>query len=189
MRNNVALEDSLLIDICRGPIDWVIDAAIIALTQRVRLEPKHEWALPLSQEFTEDPGAIARRRPLEHDGSMPREHSLAARSSTSIFKGNRANAGAPPSHCVKDRHRSAHSQFECEASSSGGEFALNSTFKSYCTHWHQCRFRHQQHGTFHRHQAETLFADPILRQSLDCLFEAATSQIQNEGLRKSCYRN
>ena len=61
MRNNVAQEDSLLVDICRGPIDWVIDAAIIALTQRVRLEPKHEWALPLSQEFTE----ILARLPAE----------------------------------------------------------------------------------------------------------------------------
>ena len=40
MKHRVPMQNSALLEITDGPIDWVIDAAVIALTQRARLEPR-----------------------------------------------------------------------------------------------------------------------------------------------------
>lgn len=39
INNQIAIEDSALVEVIRGPLDWAIDAAIIALTQRARKFP------------------------------------------------------------------------------------------------------------------------------------------------------
>ncbi|MFO0940001.1 MAG: hypothetical protein U0930_04475 [Pirellulales bacterium] len=44
MQRSVRIENSILIDVLQGPIDWVIDAAMIALMQRARKENlDSEW--------------------------------------------------------------------------------------------------------------------------------------------------